>query len=118
MNTPRTTYPNSLLKQLNIPSGTKISEKQMVDFIISKCDKMSAYNASRYRIPKKLYMELITEQWELNHINNSSNETFVIRPSEIKNKLKNIMIAADTDQYVILSSIFSTNPVFNIEVSI
>ena len=114
----KTTYPNTLLKILNVPNNTKISEKQMINLIILKCDKCEGYSRARYKIPRLLYLELVSEQYEINHIKHSSVQFFPVYLSQIKLHLKKIIKSVDSDDYIVLSSTFNNNPVYNIEVTI
>lgn len=114
----KNTYPNSLLKLLDLPNNYLISEKQMIDLIITKCERMNSYSNSRYKIPAIIYKQLLTQSWEINHANTSNNTTYIVRASEIKHKLKLIAIKSEPDNYVVLSSTFSDAKVYNISVVI
>ena len=112
------TYPSTLLKLFDLPNNYLISEKNLLDMILNKCEKINTYGRPRYRIPIAIYKQLLTEQYEINAIIHSSNTTFIVTPSEIKYKLKKIVIVSDYSDYITLSSIFSDTKIHNIEVII
>ena len=110
-------YPKALLDELKLSSKDNISEKKMFDIIISKCHLLK--NKLYYRMPRSLYLKLVTDIWLIEGANQSDNEFFNISKGSIKKFIKkNGTKKTDNDIYVSLSAIFNNNIVEELNVII
>ena len=105
-------YSNELMNYLNLSPSMMLSEYELLNYILNKCQKIYGSN---YKMPLPLYKLLFTVDDELDDMSEYINTN----KGRIKRKLKNLVLKIDqTNNYLSVSNIYYYKIVTDIKIKI
>lgn len=108
-------YPSELIEQIGLNKNITYTPTIIYNTIFSKCTMMYG----KLKMPKNIYLNLITDQWLINNANNDTKDYMLINKSTVKQSIKSLSKKEQDDTiYVSITSIYSDIPIRQLEVVI